>query len=58
LSDGTFVPNTRDPLGGLFGLPVTGFAVQGFQNAFLGDGADVLANYGGIFTHKGTRSAD
>jgi hypothetical protein len=48
----------REHLGGLFGLPVTGFAVQRFENAFLGDGADVLANYGGIFQHKGTRSAD
>jgi hypothetical protein len=46
---------SRDHLGGLEGLPVTGFAVQAFQNAFLGDGADVLANYGGIFGHKGTR---
>ena len=47
----------RTPLGGLFGLPVTGFAVQAFENGFLGEGADTLANYGGIFTHKGTRSA-
>jgi hypothetical protein len=46
---------SRDELGGLQGLPVTGFAVQRFQNGFLGDGADVLANYGGIFQHKGTR---
>ena len=46
---------TRDALGGLEGLPVTGFAVQSFQNSFLGEGADVLANYGGIFQHKGTR---
>ena len=46
---------TRDELGGLEGLPVTGFAVQRFVNGFLGDGADVLANYGGIFQHKGTR---
>ncbi len=46
---------SRDELGGLQGLPVTGFAVERFQNAFLGDGADVLANYGGIFQHKGTR---
>jgi hypothetical protein len=43
-------------LGGLYGLPVTGFAVQRFVNGFLGDGADVLANYGGIFQHKATRS--
>ncbi len=46
----------REPLGGLFGLPVTGFAVMSFQNGFLGDGADVLANYGGIFQHKATRT--
>jgi hypothetical protein len=46
----------REPLGGLFGLPVTGFAVMRFQNSFLGDGADVLANYGGIFQHKATRT--
>ena len=46
----------RDGLGGLYGLPVTGFAVQRFQNAFLGEGADTLANYGGIFQHKATRS--
>lgn len=46
----------RSPLGGLLGLPVTGFAVESFQNGFLGDGADVLANYGGIFKHKATRT--
>jgi hypothetical protein len=52
---------SRYPLGtdgvayGLEGLPVTGFAVQRFENNFLGDGADVLANYGGIFQHKATR---
>ncbi|RLA50848.1 MAG: hypothetical protein DRQ98_12320 [Gammaproteobacteria bacterium] len=51
----------RQPLGsfgdalGLAGLPVTGFAVYQFDNGFLGDGADVLAHYGGIFQHKGTR---
>jgi hypothetical protein len=45
----------RDPLGNLAGLPVTGFAVQEFANAYLGDGGDVLANYGGIFQHKYTR---
>jgi hypothetical protein len=47
--------NDRDPLGNLEGLPVTGFAVMGFVNAFLGAGNDVLANYGGTFQHKGTR---
>ncbi|MCW8925428.1 MAG: hypothetical protein OQJ84_04150 [Xanthomonadales bacterium] len=57
-NDANGVPedNQRLELGGLEGLPVTGFAVQAFQNAFLGDGADVLANYGGIFQHKATRS--
>ena len=40
---------------GLEGLPVTGFAVTRAGNSFLGDGADVLANYGGIFEHKATR---
>ncbi len=48
----------REPLGDLGGLPVTGFAVQQFANAYLGDGADVLANYGGIFQHKYTRLGD
>ena len=51
-------PDARDPLGNLFGLPMTGFAVQAFENGFLGEGASTLANYGGIFQHKGTRSAD
>ena len=46
---------SRDTLGGLEGLPVAGFAVQRFENGFLGDGAAVLANYGGIFQHKATR---
>jgi hypothetical protein len=39
----------------LHGLPVTGFWAFRAQNAFLGDGADVLANYGGLFNHKATR---
>ena len=46
---------SRDELGGLEGLPVTGFAVQSFINSFLGGGSDILANYGGIFEHKATR---
>ena len=53
--DGGEAALSRDSLGGLEGLPVTGFSVESFQNAFLGDGADVLANYGGIFQHKATR---
>jgi len=44
----------RDALGNLEGLPVTGFAVMRFANSFLGNGADVLANYGGTFQHKAT----
>ena len=54
--DGDLDTLHREDLGGLYGLPVTGFAVERFQNNFLGGGADVLANYGGIFQHKGTRS--
>jgi hypothetical protein len=50
---------SRDPIGlvvgNLEGLPVTGFSANAFVNSFLGDGADVLANYGGLFNHKGTR---
>mgnify|MGYP003572175525 CR=1 FL=1 len=42
-------------LGGLDGLPVTGFAVMRFENGFLGEGSNTLANYGGIFKHKATR---
>jgi hypothetical protein len=53
----------RDPIGydsgydgdTQWGLPVTGFWVFQAQNGFLGDGADVLANYGGLFNHKATR---
>jgi hypothetical protein len=46
--------NSRDRLGNLEGLPIVGFAVEGFVNSFLGDDTDVLANYGGTFQHKGT----
>lgn len=46
---------SRDTLGGLEGLPVMGFSAQQYGNASLGEGGDVLANYGGIFQHKGTR---
>jgi hypothetical protein len=55
--DGSEAALSRDPLGGLEGLPVTGFSANAFVNAFLGDGGDVLANYGGLFNHKGTRLA-
>jgi hypothetical protein len=57
--DGSFEAYARVPLGldgdALAGLPVTGFAVQRFENGFLGEGSSTLANYGGIFGHKGTR---
>lgn len=46
---------TRGSLGGLNGLPVAGFAVQTFKNGFLGEGGDVIGNYGGIYKHKATR---
>ncbi len=46
---------SRDPLGGLEGLPVTGFAAQKFGNLNAADG--VAAFYGGIYQHKGTRAA-
>ena len=39
---------------GLVGLPVTGFWAEQFENGFLGTPqASVLANYGGLFQHKG-----
>jgi len=50
---------TRGSLGnndaGLNGLPVTGFAVQTFENGFLGEGGDTIGNYGGIYKHKATK---
>ena len=46
---------SRGNLGGLQGLPVTGFAVQHFQNAFLGPQANIIGNYGGIYSHKASR---
>ena len=46
---------TRGNLGGLQGLPVTGFAVQHFLNGFLGPDGNTIGNYGGIWTHKATR---
>ncbi len=45
-------------LGNLTGLPVTGFAVQNFANGRVVDpnsGDLLLASYGGIFQHRGTR---
>ena len=42
-------------LNGLVGLPVIGFAAYEFENRFLGSpDASVLANYGGLFGHKGS----
>ena len=41
----------RTGLGGLAGLPVTGFSAQKFGN----DNSDFRAFYGGIYQHKGTR---
>ena len=46
---------TRGDLGGLNGLPVTGFAVETFKNGFIGEGNATLGNYGGLYTHKSTR---
>jgi hypothetical protein len=43
--------NTDDQI---FGLPVTGFWVEKFENGTL-EGGSVKANYGGIFGHKATR---
>jgi len=37
---------------GLVGLPVAGFAAYEFENGYL-EGGSVLANYGGLFVHKG-----
>jgi hypothetical protein len=41
---------------GLLGLPVTGFAAETYTNGFVMDG--VLANYGGLFNHKGSVACD
>jgi len=46
---------SRASLGNLNGLPVTGFAVETFQNGFLGEGGNTIGNYGGIYKHKATR---
>ena len=46
---------SRDPLGGLEGLPVTGFAVQKFGNENASAG--IAAFYGGIYGHKASRKA-
>jgi hypothetical protein len=43
-----------DDFFGLVGMPVIGFWAQQFENGYLGTpGASVLANYGGLFWHKG-----
>ena len=54
--DGDMDPLFRRSLGGLFGLPVTGFAAFRYGNFMLGDGNTTIANYGGIYQNKGTRS--
>lgn len=46
---------SREPLGGLEGLPLTGFAVQKFGN--LNAQVGIAAFYGGIYGHKATRKA-
>jgi len=52
----TFHRRLSGPWGtSLEGLPVSGFAVQRFENAFVGAGAGLLASYGGIYDHKYTR---
>ena len=56
--DGNIVLSEREELGGLFGLPVTGFAVERFLNFFVGEGVGTLANYGGIVGHKYTRTLE
>jgi hypothetical protein len=38
---------------GMIGLPTTGFNAEQYENGTL-EGGSVLANYGGLFGHKGT----
>ena len=61
-NDGVYTPEeralSRDPLGGLVGLPVVGVAFSRYVNEFVGEDADTVANYGGIWQHKGTRQED
>jgi len=42
---------------GMRGLPVTGFAAERYENGTL-EGGSVLANYGGLFGHKGSVRTD
>ena len=58
----SYISDFKDGLGkierhqdrnGLVGLPVIGFAAEEYENGFL-DGGSVLANYGGLFDHKGS----
>ena len=37
----------------MIGLPTTGFAAEEYENGTL-EGGSVLANYGGLFGHKGS----
>ena len=46
---------SRDPLGGLEGLPVVGFSVQQFKNKYTGESKTVNATYSGLFNHNSTR---
>lgn len=59
---GAEIIDYRDPLDGFgdlqWGLPVAGFWAFALKNTFLGDGADVIANYGGLFDHKTSRCFD
>ena len=45
----------REDTQGLLGLPVVGYWFEAFTNGTL-QGGTVLANYGGVFEHKGTRA--
>jgi hypothetical protein len=47
-----YLVNVHQDRRGLLGLPVIGFSAEHFVNAFVLDG--VLANYGGLFDHKGS----
>jgi hypothetical protein len=54
--DGVTVKSTieaHQDRAGLTGLPTTGFAAEQYENGTL-EGGSVLANYGGLFGHKGS----
>jgi hypothetical protein len=52
-SGGVVGLSDREGLGGLAGLPITGFSAQKFGNENATAG--IAAFYGGIYQHKGTR---